>query len=397
MRRLLPLLLLSPFLAPCGHSSSLPAPSVPAVIPFEAQKITSSRLPRAFPSDRVKDREGWARDLWQVMQSHDIPPTHGNVCQILAIIEQESGYNPNPTVPGMGNIVDRWITEQSEKYGKAGGWLMEQAIKGVLDTMGEGQSRTFYERLRAAKTEKEVDQIYRDVVAHYRDGWPRTLSTVEFLGGTLTGTTADDLNPITTAGCMQVKVDFAREHAHTENIALDGVRDDLYTRQGCLHYGVVHLMGYQADYSRPIYRFADYNAGHYASRNAALQGQLAKLTGQTLALDGDLLIYDSKGKPSSKPSRTLKAAHSLAPKLGLTEMRITHDFSREKSSKLEETDSWEKIKALYRTEAKDTPSYARMPEVQLNSAKIQGDKTTAWFAQSVQKRYESCLTRLGKK
>ena len=52
-----------------------------------------------------------------------------------------------------------------------------------------------------------------------------------------------------------------------------------------------------------LFRFADYNAGVYASRNAALQGQVARLTGTKLALDGDLLAYEKDGEPETTSPR----------------------------------------------------------------------------------------------
>ena len=73
------------------------------------------------------------------------------------------------------------------------------------------------------------------------------------------------------------------------------VRDELYTRHGGMYYGVLQLLGYETGYDRKIYRFADFNAGRYSSRNAAFQKQIAVLSGQPLASDGDLLLYD-KGK-----------------------------------------------------------------------------------------------------
>ncbi|WP_144395831.1 DUF1615 family protein, partial [Pseudomonas sp. Kh7] len=77
------------------------------------------------------------------------------------------------------------------------------------------------------------------------------------------------------------------------------------------------LLGYSANYDRQLYRFADFNAGWYASRNAAFQAALSKVTGVTLALDGDLVAPGS-----IMPGTTEKAARKLGGKLGLRNPQI---------------------------------------------------------------------------
>ena len=79
------------------------------------------------------------------------------------------------------------------------------------------------------------------------------------------------------------------------------LRDELYTRDGGVNYGTRMLLGYRADYPSRLFVFADYNAGRYASRNAAFQHMVATLSGADLALDGDLMLYEG-GKPGPRPA-----------------------------------------------------------------------------------------------
>ena len=107
--------------------------------------------------------------------------------------------------------------------------------------------------------------------------WRELIARVP-MGPTLLGSA----NPVRTGGSMQVSIDFAEAHAsrHRYPYAMTGsVRDEVFTRRGGLYFGIAHLLQYPSSYTRHIYRYADFNAGWYASRNAAFQSALAKLSG----------------------------------------------------------------------------------------------------------------------
>lgn len=371
--------------------------ATPAVsLPFEQRLVEHDRLYLAFPSDRVKERKSWASDLEIVLKLDNIPVSNGDVCSVVATIEQESGYQTDPAVPGIGGMVDSWIEEKQASMSKIPGWALATGFKVVLDSKPSPTAASYSERLHAAKTEKDVDMVFRDFIGFYRSKLPEPLKTME-AAAQFVGFDLDDLNPITTAGCMQVKVEESEKHARKHGTEESTVRDSLYGRQGCMHYGGQRLLGWEAGYTDPVYRFADYNAGYFASRNAAFQEQVARLTGRSLALDGDLLRYNDRGSPASEPSQTLAAVLELLLKQpeAMGEARIRRELAREKEQAFEQTEVWQTVRRLYKEKTGKEPAYARLPDVELSSIKLSGKKTTAWFAQNVKKRYDACIGRLG--
>ncbi len=82
-------------------------------------------------------------------------------------------------------------------------------------------------------------------------------------------------NPIRTRGPMQVNVAFAARFEaikpYPDHASGADLGDELFTRRASIYFGVAHLLDYPAPYDHYLYRFADYNSGQYASRNAAFQ------------------------------------------------------------------------------------------------------------------------------
>ena len=200
---------------------------------------------------------------------------------------------------------------------------------------------------------------------------------------------------------MQVSVDFALDVARRRRwlpMSLDdvyAVRDELYTRHGGMYYGVLQLLGYETGYDRKIYRFADFNAGHYASRNAAFQKQVMELSGELLAADGDLLLYDKSGKARETVSNTETALRKalLGSSFELDEKDIRSDLLKEKENSFVQTLTFNALREAYRQKTNSTPAFAALPDIALSSPKIRGKMTTRIFAESVNRRYQACMAK----
>jgi hypothetical protein len=309
----------------------------------------------------ASDRQGWANDIVAAIRLAKKDPTAERACAVIAVIEQESGYQADPAVPNLPRIVTKALENKLAPLGP----LAKPALRAVVDD-------DLRARIGGLRTERDLDRLFREIISAKL---PPFVSSV---------TGIDELNPVTTAGAMQVQVAFARQLSGLSDAE---TRELLYTRFGGVRFGTARLLGYPAEYDDVIYRFADYNAGMYSSRNAAFQEQLAGLVGARLALDGDLL--DDRGADS----QTLKAALGFGGLYDVSERRIRRDLEREKSIDFEETDLWRAVRDAWQQRTGKAAPYARAPQVTLTSPKMSRSRTTEWFAESVKRRYDTCRRR----
>lgn len=340
-------------LAACARRP--PAPSAPSLDEHGVTELVGRK---------AVDRAGWANDIVAAIRLADKEPTAERACAVIAVIEQESGYQTDPVVPNLPRIV---MTALEDKLSPLGP-LAKPTLNAVLD-------RPMRERIASLRTERDLDRLFRDTIA------ARLPSVVTSVVG------IDEMNPVTTAGAMQVQVAFARRLSGMRDA---DVRETLYTRAGGVRFGTARLLGYDARYDDVVHRFADYNAGEYASRNAAFQEQLGQLVGTTLALDGDLLNYQDP-----KRSKTLQAALAFGATHGLDDDDVRDDIAREKSLDFEDTELWSAVRDAWQRRTGRAAPYARIPDVTLSSPKLSRTLTTAWFADSVKRRYVACRQRQG--
>ena len=356
-------------------------PSPPTASPKPVRAAEASSRPvngdaqaavqRLLPSG-VSDREGWARDIAQAFQSMRIKPSTENLCAVLAVTEQESSFQADPPVAGLPGIVRHEIAKRRERY-----HLPEPVVNLAL-AVKSPDGRTYDQRIDALRTENDLNRLYADMIAELPLGKQLLM----------------DYNPVRTGGPMQVSLKFAQ--ARVKEVPYPypiqtTLRDELFTRRGGMYFGTAYLLGYPAGYPEMLYRFADYNAGRYASRNAAFQAAVARLSGVEMDCDGDLLRYRD-GEIDDEPSQTLQAVLTLAPRLQLTREAIVRDLRQEKSADFERTAVYARVHALARDAGLDAPP-ARLPDIRLNSPKISHGLTTSKFAQRVNQRYRNCLSR----
>jgi hypothetical protein len=382
---LLKLVVLMPLLIAVGscitsEKDDDPEANIPSVTTEQATKLVPAK---------VKDRTGWATDIIAALEIAERKPTKDRVCAVIAVIEQESGFQVDPAVRNISNIVRNGLLEKLKPLGS----LAEPALAALLTGKAPGSDVPFSKRIDRLRTEKDLDQLYRDIAAAYRDKAPGTYFVTSALSKLLGKGGFEDWNPVTTAGSMQVKISFAEKLKGFEGLNTEEIREKLYTRAGGIEAGTARLFHYEASYDKQIYRFADYNVGVYASRNAAFQTMISDLTKEKLDLDGDLLAYRTNERPNGIDTNSLKAMLVFAKDIDLSEHEVRMAAGKEKTQDFEETKMWEITRATWEEQKKKKPPYAIVPAVKLNSPKITGNRTTAWFAKSVDRRYQNCLKR----
>ncbi|MFP2408982.1 DUF1615 domain-containing protein [Enterobacter ludwigii] len=357
--RALPLSLLAALvLVGCAEKGA--APLKEGEKPVDVASVVRQKMPAS-----VKDRNAWADALAKTFESQKIAPTEENICSVLAVAQQESMYQSDPVVPGLNKIAWKEIDRRAQSM-HIPVFLVHTAFK-----ITSPNGKSYSERLDTVKTEKQLSAIFDDFISMVP------------MGQTLFGS----LNPVHTGGPMQVSIAFAEKHTKGYPWKIDGtVRQEVFSLRGGLWFGTYHLLNYPANYSEPLYRFADFNAGWYASRNAAFQNAVSRASGVKLALDGDLIAYGS-----SEAGTTERAVRKLSNRLGMSDSDIRHQLEKGDGLAFEKTDLYKKVFTLAEQKSEKTLPRAILPGIQLESPKITRNLTTAWFAKRVDDRRARCM------
>ncbi|HSB99867.1 MAG TPA: DUF1615 domain-containing protein [Burkholderiaceae bacterium] len=353
-------------LAGCAQPGRMAEPA--GYGPTEARAAIQRVLP-----PHVDDRAGWAADIHAALATLELPSTPENLCAVIAVTEQESGFRADPSVPGLPAIAWKEIDRRADAAG-----VPKVAVRAALG-LKSPDGRSYAERIDGVKTERQLSEIFED-----------------FIGMVPMGKTFfASRNPVRTGGPMQVSIAFAEAHAKARPYPYplrDTVRHEVFTRRGGLYFGTAHLLAYDApSYDKLLYRYADFNAGRYASRNAGFQNALGIASGLPVALDGDLLPR-AAGAPRGETER---AAVTLAGRLGLSESAIHRDLERGEDVDFEKTELYQRVFAYAeRLDRRNLPR-AVVPRIDLQSPKFTRKLTTEWFANRVDERQRRCLARIG--
>jgi hypothetical protein len=341
-----------------------PRPSRPAA-------DVHAQLVAAIPAS-VPDRAGWATDIQAAFRALDLPPSTENLCAALAVIAQESTYTVDPEVPNLARIARQEIDRRAAKL------HVPQFVVNAALKLESPTGRSYADRLGRVRTEKELSFLFEDFIGEVPLG--RRL----FAGA----------NPVRTGGPMQVGIDFAERHARRHGYPHDerSMRHAVFTRHGGLYFGIAHLLKYPNSYDRHLYRFADFNAGWYASRNAAFQAAVSAASGLPLALDGDLVLHGGRFE-GDRVGKTEAAVRSLRDALHLDEQQIRRALERGDEFEFEQTELYRRVYALAEHRSGKPLPRAVVPRIDLQSPKFTRKLTTAWFANRVQDRYQRCVNQ----
>ncbi|MFL6572474.1 MAG: DUF1615 domain-containing protein [Burkholderiales bacterium] len=323
---------------------------------------------------RLADRRGWAEDMYAALAALRIEPTAENVCAVIAIVEQESSFRVDPAVPGLPELARRELDKRRERAGVPK-VVAESALK-----LASSDGRTYGERLDAATTERHVSDMFEDFASRVP------------LGKSLFG----EQNPVRSGGPMQVSIAFAQRYAASSRypFAVQGsMREEVFTRRGGLYFGIAHLFDYDAPYDDLRYRFADYNAGRYASRNAAFQKAVGELTGAALELDGDLLRFE-QGKPTRELSRTENAVRTLAGHFEMTNAEVRSDLELGQSAEFERSRLYLSVFTMVDGVLGRHAPRAVVPMIVVESFKTPRRLTSYGYAMRVGERHKACLAQL---
>ena len=285
----------------------------------------------------MKARTEWVEAILYAVQKNGLPLCKEILGLTASIISIESSFRADPAVDDSSKaetISGQLERAEKELFQKYGTWL---AIPPVPQLYQRYKDR-YYPELLQCRTEGEVESVAR----HIADDLKRDVSILpDFMRGLVNKEIDKVANVVRTKGSMQLNFPRARQLMKERGESFNDreLTDYIYTIPGGVDVGVAALkpmfMQYAATYgsisdlSWLFFVGMDYNYGPFSSRNMVEQIRIRDLSSfMDLQIDGDLLQYDDKGRPSPKESESLRATSIAFP--AIPKHKIFDSFLLEK-------------------------------------------------------------------
>ena len=92
--------------------------------------LSDTQITKLIPK-RVNNAKLWATDIGDIFDELSLPKTAQNICTAIAVIDQESNFHADPSVPNLGNAALKAIDDKLEdKLGKN----MAGVFRNMLET-----------------------------------------------------------------------------------------------------------------------------------------------------------------------------------------------------------------------------------------------------------------------
>ena len=307
-----------------GNGKDLPAPY--ELKSTDRQKWKSkivSHLRKSGDFGAIAKQEGvsvdaraneWADTIIDSMEAAGIPMTEEKLKYALILLHRESRLRENPPInmTGAYGRIQVEIDKRLDKIAPEKGDLRDFLQKNV-----DFFEDKYGERIKNAKTEKELDEV----MAELRFGVEELL--------TVTATLIPEEHmqklwrefqnraKVKTFGALQVGTRAVQHYYEARGewwVTEAEARERALTLRPNLEVGFTlfnqALEAYRGDPNQVECAFADYNAGLYSSRNVGVQMMAAELSGHDLVLDGDLLIYEA-GRVAQVTSNSKRAIWNI--------------------------------------------------------------------------------------
>ena len=309
----------------------------------------------------LNQQRQWVETIISAVERNGLPISKEILTLVATIISIESGFRVDPPAvdPSRGedisSLLERAENELQNKYGKV------MSIPPVPQIY-RAYKEKYYSKLLECRTEGDIEAIAQNIA---EDLMRETAILPKFIRSIILKEIDKVVNIVRTKGSMQLNFPKARQvmKDRGESFTDKELSDYMYTMHGGVDVGVAALkpifVQYAARYAVPgnlswlFFVGMDYNYGPFSSRNMMEQIRIRDLSGQKIAIDGDFLHYDDKGRPHAKESETFAATVSIFPSLSKTS--LLDAFLLEKDPHYIYTELHQSIAAVHRDRFGETP------------------------------------------